>query len=568
MRIDEIGAIERGGTLRDAVFFNGNVITAEPDVARASQTAPTAAPSSLRARAFAIRDGKFLHVGTDEEVRALAPAGFAASRAPAIDLGGATVLPGLTDCHVHLLDYARGRSRLDLTAAADSGELTKLVSERVRGARPGDWILGQGWNDALWHDRKPPHRNLLDGVSPVNPVLLARVDIHTVLVNSLALRIAGVTRDTPDPPGGRVEKDAETGEPTGVLVDDARTLVQGLIPEPSRDADARAVSAVMPDFARLGLTTVHDAMATLDLLELLRGLDTAGKLDARVSLMLTFDEFERLEALSAKDRADALRPGRVTARTVKVFADGALGSRGALLSEPYSDDPSNRGVDKLSEEELFRVLERILRAGLQPAVHAIGDLACNRVLNAYERCAADGDLLRMMSRVRPRLEHAQVLTKQDADRCGRLRLIVSIQPPQLMSDMAWMEERLGPDRMKMTFLFGSLARAGATLVSGSDLPIESCDPFLGMYAAVARKNLRGEPECGWYPEERLSRDEALNSYSLDAAYSAFEEKSRGSIAAGKSADFVVIDRDVLSVPEEEIPRTRVLATLAEGRRTA
>jgi predicted amidohydrolase YtcJ len=286
--------------------------------------------------------------------------------------------------------------------------------------------------------------------------------------------------------------------------------------------------------------------------------------------MLTFEEFERLEALSPDARREALRPGpgRVTARTVKIFADGALGSRGALLFEPYSDDPSTCGVSKHGGQEILEMVKRILRAGLQPAIHAIGDLANSRVLDAFERCADDAELQDAFRAARPRLEHAQLLTRRDAARCGKLGLVVSIQPYHLVSDMPWTEERLGPDRAKMAFLWGSIARSGARLVSGSDLPVVSCDPFLGMYAAVARKDLRGEPSGGWLPEERLSREAALKSYTLDAAYSAFEESSRGSIAPGKFADFTVIDRDVLSVPEDDIHRTRVLAAFAQGRRTA
>ena len=546
MKLDEIGSADGASGM---LFLNGSVITAEP--------------GSRRDQAFAVRNGKFLCVGTNDRVRALALPG-----AQVIDLEASTVLPGLTDSHLHLLDYARGRSLLDLSTAATSRELSELVAERVRTARPGEWILGQGWNDTCWKDKRAPHRDLLDCVAPLNPVGLARVDVHSVLVNSLALKMAGVTRDTPDPAGGRIEKEPGTGEPTGVLVDGARTLVQGLIPEPSREENEQALNVAIRDLTGHGLTAVHDAMASLELLSLLREMDAAGRLGLRVNLMLAFEEFEKLEAMPPDARAEALRPGRVTVRTVKVFADGALGSRGALLSEPYSDMPSTRGVDKLSAEELLEKLKRILRAGLQPAVHAIGDLANSRVLDAYERCAGDGELRDAFSRARPRLEHAQLLSRRDVARCGKLGLIVSIQPAQLISDMAWMEERLGPERVKMAFLWDSLARAGATLVSGSDLPVESCDPFLGIYAAVTRKNLRGEPAGGWLAEERMSRDAALRSYTLDAAYAAFEEETHGSIAASKSADFIVIDRDVLSVPEDDIHKTRVLATFAQGLRTA
>ncbi len=545
-----VGETEAGGAAgsRGLTFLNGNVITVEP--------------GSPRARAFAVRDGKFLRVGTDEEVKALAH-----EVVPAVDLGGATVLPGLTDSHLHLLDYAQGCLRLDLSAVSTSSELTELVAERAAAAAPGEWILGQGWNDTRWRDRKTPHRDLLDSVAFQNPVLLSRVDVHTVLVNSLALRMARVTRDTPDPPGGRVEKESGTGEPTGVLVDDARALVQRLIPEPSRQENAQALGAAVRDLTLHGLTAAHDAMASLELLETLRDMDAGGELRLRVNLMLAFEEFEKLEALSPDARRDVLRPGRVTVRTVKIFADGALGSRGALLSEPYSDDPSTRGVEKHGAGEILEMVKRILRAGLQPAVHAIGDLANSRVLDAFERCASGADLRDAFRAARPRLEHAQILSPRDVARCGKLGLIVSIQPSHLISDMPWTEERLGPERAKMAFQWGSLARAGARLVSGSDLPVESCDPFLGMYAAVTRKNLRGDPPGGWLAEECLSRESALRSYTLDAAYSAFDETTHGSIAAGKFADFAVVDRDVLSVPEDDIHRTRVLATFAQGRRT-
>jgi len=540
MRLDEIG---RSDGSRSMLFVNGNIVTMEPE--------------SPAAEAFAVRDGKFFCVGTNEEVKAFAPADT-----QEVDLEAATVLPGLTDCHVHLLDFAQGLFGLDLSVLSSSRELTELVAERTRAARLGEWILGHGWKETNWKDRKEPHRDLLDSVASANPVFLSRVDVHTALVNSVALGMAGVTRNTPDPPGGRLERDRDTREPTGVLVDNARVLVQRLIPVPSRQENARMLDAAIRDLTRHGLTAVHDAMASLELLELLREMEVAGRLDLRVSLMLTFEEFEKLEGLPAAARSDLLRAGPVTARTVKIFADGALGSRGALLSEPYSDEPSTRGVEKHSGDEILGMVRKILRAGLQPAIHAIGDLANSRVLDAYERCSGD----RGFSSARPRLEHAQLLSAEDVARCGMLGLIVSIQPPQLISDMGWIEERLGAERAKRAFLWRSLARAGATLVSGSDLPIESCDPFLGMYAAVTRKNLRGEPSVGWLKEERLSREAALRSYTLDAAYAGFEENTHGSIAAGKFADFVVIDRDVLSVPEDEIPRTRVLATFARGRK--
>ncbi len=572
MRIDRSTECD---SYRNAVFFNGNVITVEPGLPRA--------------QAFAVKDGRFLWVGKNEDAGS-----FSRSDFRQVDLEGAAVVPGLTDCHVHLTDFAQSLLLLDVSSASSSAELVQTVAERARRLPPGTWLVGQGWNDTKWKDGKRPSRELLDPVTPSNPVFLSRIDLHTALVNSLALGISGITKDTPDPPGGRIERDVRTQEPTGILVDAARALVRKHIPELPASEKKATLLAALDAYADAGLTAVHDAQTSLELIEFLCGLESYGRPHVGVNLMLDYDAFEKLESMGKAEREGFLRgagrgialgrnptlgrprggpAGRpaggplpqeviIAARSVKVFADGALGSRGALLSEPYSDDPGNTGVAMHTKEELVRMVREILRSGYQPAVHAIGDLANQLVLDAYEECGAEGEFLA----ARPRLEHAQLLSEGDVARCGKLGLTVSVQPAQLISDMPWLEARLGPRRVTRAYVWRSLLDAGARLVSGSDSPIESHNPFLGIYAAAYRQGLDGQPAEGWFGAERISSEEALRTYTLDAAFAAWEDETRGSIRAGKRADFVVLDRDILSATGTDILETRVLATFVEGRR--
>lgn len=512
-------------------------------------------PDLPRAEAFGVKHGRFFWVGTNESAR-----NFSRTEFEIVDLEGATVIPGLVDCHVHLEDFARSFAVLDLSRASSSAELVDQVAREAVRLRQGEWLLGRGWDDTKWKDEKPPSFTLLDPVTPSNPVFLSRIDEHTALVNSLAMKRAGIRRDTPDPQGGRIQRDPGTKEPTGVLVEAARSLARRHVPEFSRAKKERLLETALREYAKAGLTAVHDAMTSLELLELLKGLDAAGTLPLRVNCMLTFEAFESRLSQSQTERAAFSSAGRVSAGTVKVFVDGALGSRGALLSEPYSDDPTNVGVAVYTEAELLGMLRKIIRAGCQPAVHAIGDRANELALNAYEQCRDEPGF----EAARPRLEHAQLLNAQDVERCGRLGITASIQPVQLTSDMEWLEKRVGPGRIEKAFIWRSLLKAGAMLVSGSDSPIEPHNPFLGIYAAVTRKNLDGEPVSGWTPEESLTVEEALRTYTLNAAYAGFQEKDRGSIEEGKYADFVVIDRDMLSVPAHELAATTVLATFAEG----
>ncbi|KPJ59356.1 MAG: hypothetical protein AMJ46_11510 [Latescibacteria bacterium DG_63] len=527
------------------LFLNGNVITLD-------RTRP-------RAEAFIVKDGRFLYVGTGSEANDAAKK-LGQDQARSVDLKGATVTPGLTDCHVHLMNLGNSILLPDLCSVSSGQELIDAVAGRTRQVLQGEWIVGFGWNETAWTDRELPALESLDSASPSNPVFLARVDGHAAIVNSLALKATGITKSTADPRGGKILRNGLTGEPSGILIDTACDLVRERIPEPTRERKLEVLEAALNELARSGLTSAHDAWTEPHVIELLFDIEDAGKLPLRIHAMMPGGE-ELLEGISPVQSLSRSSSNWVSARAVKLLADGALGSRGALLDEPYSDDQDNRGIALLTKDEMVSMIGNIFKFGLQPVVHAIGDATNKLALDAYEQCL-DAELVHL---ARPRIEHAQLLLPSDIPRFAALGITVSIQPAQLMSDMPWLEERLGPERTRRTFLWQSLLRAGTRLVSGSDCPIESPNPFVGIYAEVTRKNAEGEPKNGWLPEECMTREQALASYTLSAAYAGFQDHVCGSITRGKSADFTVIDRDPLSVPAEDLGLTRVLATFVEGR---
>jgi predicted amidohydrolase YtcJ len=529
-------------------FLNGNVITM-------NEARP-------RAEAFVVGDGRFLHVGTSAEARLFLKA-HGGGRERSVDLGGATIVPGLTDCHVHLMNLGGTVLLPDLCTVSSDRGLVEAVARRAREIPEGEWIVGFGWNETGWSERQLPGLKEMDAASPSNPVLLTRIDGHAAIANSLALKAAGIAEGTPDPRGGKFLRDPITGELSGVLIDTACDVVREHIPRPTKERKREMLEAALDRLANEGLTSVHDAWTELDVLELLFELEDEGTLPLRIHSIVPGRE-ELLEGLSPIESVSRSSSDWVSARAVKLLADGALGSRGALLTEPYRDAPDSRGIAIMTEREMATTICNALRLGLQPVIHAIGDAMNKAALDAYEKCLAGG----LSVSTRPRIEHAQVLLPSDVSRFAALGITVSIQPAQLMSDMAWMEERLGPQRIRNCFMWQSLLKKGTRLISGSDCPIESPNPFLGIYAAVTRKNESGEPEGGWFPEECLTREQALATYTLDAAYAGFRENVCGSIVQGKAADFTVIDRDLLSVPPEELLLTRVLATVVEGRQTA
>jgi hypothetical protein len=477
-----------------------------------------------------------------------------------IPLNGATVLPGLIDAHGHMAalgSFALGR--LDLSSAKSFDEFVAVIAEQVKAAKPGAWIVGGRWDHESWPDRALPTHAKLSAVSPDNPVWLTRVDGHAGLANAAAMKLAGVTRDTGVPRGGDILKDG-AGEPTGIFLDNAEDLIAEHAQGPSA-SPADLILAAQKLCLAAGLTGVHDAGITPAEADVYKELADAGQLKLRVYALLAgnyaIDYFTERAPLIGE---------RFTLRSCKLYADGALGSRGAWLIDAYSDKPTDAqgrpytGFPVMQTEFLRRVAEDGLRRGYQVCTHAIGDRGNREALSAYavalSRRPTEGH--------RFRVEHAQVLTSDDLARFKQLGVIASMQPTHCTSDLRWAEARLGPRRCAGAYAWARLLRSGAALALGSDFPVESHNPFLGLYAAVTRQDREGAPAGGWRPQERMTREEALRGFTLGSAYAAFEEDRKGTLEPGKLADFVVIDRDVLTCDPLEIPHTRVLMTVIGG----
>jgi predicted amidohydrolase YtcJ len=511
-------------------------------------------PARPRATAVAVRDGRIVAVGDEAEVKA-----FAGTATKRIDLAGRAVVPGLTDAHVHVEGIGAALENLDLVGAATLDEALRRVRRRARRLKPGEWLLGRGWDQNDWPGQQFPTASDLDRVSAGHPVYLTRVDGHAGWANSKALALAGITAATPDPAGGRLLRDG-AGAPAGVLVDRAQALVTAKIPPPTREARKRRLAAGLKACARAGLTSVHDAGVGLDAVGLYKELLREKGLPVRVYVMLR-GPGEFLAQGAALKPEVGLGDGMLTIRAIKVVADGALGSRGALLLAPYADEPSTKGLLTVDAEEFRRLLARAIAQGFQVDTHAIGDGANRFVLDACERAFGGYD----GSRYRFRIEHAQVLAPADVPRFKSLGVIPSMQPTHCTSDMYWAEARLGPERAKGAYLWKSFLEQGVPIAGGSDAPVESIEVIPGLYAAVTRQDAKGWPPGGWHPEERVTIEEALAMFSKHAAFAAFEEHDRGQVTVGRRADLSVLTRDVTAIPPAEILATRVSMTVVGGR---
>jgi len=505
-----------------------------------------------RATALAVRGGRIVAVGDAADVKR-----FIGKATRRIDLGGRTVVPGLTDAHVHVEGLGTALERLDLVGAASLQDAVARVAGAVKKAPAGEWLQGRGWDQNDWPEKRFPTAADLDRVAGGRPVFLLRVDGHAAWASSEALLRAGISARTPDPEGGRILRDA-TGDPSGVLIDNGMSLVTAHIPEPSREVRKRRLAAGLRACARGGLTEVHDAGVPLDVVDLYKELLAEGNMPVRAYVMLKADEF--LKGGSSLSPEIGLGDGRLTVRAVKVVADGALGSRGALLLAPYSDEPGTRGLATIAPETLRTVLERALAQGFQVATHAIGDAANRMVLDAYEAAFGAGG----GARHRFRIEHAQVLTPADVPRFKALGVIPSMQPTHCTSDMYWAEARLGPERAEGAYLWKTFLAQGVPVAGGSDAPVEDIAVLPGLYAAVTRQDAKGWPQGGWHPGERVSIEEALRMFATGGAFAAFEEGDRGTIAPGKRADLTVFTRDVTRAAPAEILATRVSMTVVGG----
>jgi len=497
------------------------------------------------ATALAANNGRIVYVGDD----AGAPIGAGTRH---VDAHGATIVPGLIDSHVHMQALGDEIETFDLRNAKSVAEVAAVVKSEAARRKPGEWIRGRGWDQTNWGGRFPSADDLA-AAAPSNPVYLSRVDGHAVWVNRQALALAGITAQTPDPPGGRIVRTA-LGEPSGVLIDRAMSLVGARIPPPTPAEIRRRVARAARECARWGLTTVHDAGITPDELGAYRDLIAHGELPVRVYAMIGgVGDLWRQYLQRGPEIGD-----RLTVRAIKLIADGALGSRGAALIEPYADDPGNTGLMMLTRDEIEKVAREAKARGFQVATHAIGDRANRTVLEAYGAALGGANGLRF------RIEHAQVVAPADFELFRKFSIVASVQATHATSDMRWAEARLGPDRVKGAYAWRRFLELGVAVANGSDFPVESPNPLLGFYAAVTRQDRNGEPAAGWFPEQRMTREEALRSWTLGGAYAAFEEGSKGSLAVGKLADFVMLSADIMSVPLRQILSTHVTMTVVGG----
>lgn len=506
-----------------------------------------------RAEAMAIKDGRVLFVG---------PARLAAAHRGAttrvVDAGGQAVIPGMTDAHGHVTGLGEALRNVDLVGTSSYDEVIARVVARARTTPKGRWIVGRGWDQNDWPDTRFPSHEALSRAVPDHPVALARVDGHALLANAAAMAAAGVGAGTPDPDGGRLERGAG-GAPTGVFVDRAMGLVAGRIPA-ATDAEIReAILAAVKELQRWGITGVHDAGAPPAVLAAYEALAAAKAYDLRIYAMIADDSaalarwFRRGPLVGAGD-------GRLWVRSLKLYGDGALGSRGAALLEPYSDDPHNRGLVISDVAHVRGVAERALRAGFQVCTHAIGDRANRNVLDAYEAALAAVPT----PDHRFRIEHAQVVHPADLPRFAALGVIPSMQASHQTSDMYWAEQRLGGTRVLGAYAWRTLLDGGSIIPNGSDFPVEAVNPLLSFHAAVARQDAQDWPAGGWHPEQRMTREEALRAMTLWPAVAAFQERELGSLTPGKRADFVVLDRDIMTVPVADILKARVRQTWVGG----
>jgi predicted amidohydrolase YtcJ len=474
-----------------------------------------------------------------------------------IDGKGQTLLPGLIDAHAHVYGLGFLQTSLDLTGIASLDAATARIAAYARDYPSRRWLLGRGWNQVIWPVKAFPTAADIDAVVSDRPVWLNRIDGHAGWANSKTLEIAGIDADTPDPVGGKILRDAN-GNATGVLIDKAMDLVEAHVPQPTKADIREAYRQAVAELVALGLTGVHDAGINQDEAEVYMSMADDDELDMRIYAMIGGAD-DTLDAIGSPIRAYG--NDRLEIAAVKLYADGALGSRGAALIEPYSDDPENRGLPFWSDDELLAMARKSMAMGFQVGIHAIGDFGNRQVLDVFD-AAQDGKA----SALRNRAEHAQIIALDDIPRFTELGVIASMQPIHATSDMNMAEDRIGPERIKGGYAWRRLLDSGAVIASGSDFPVELPNPFLGLYAAVTRQDRSGQPEGGWYADQALTRAEALHSFTLAAAYAAHQEERLGSLEPGKWADFILIDRDYFQVPAAEIDDIRVLETWVGGQR--
>lgn len=526
---------------------------AGPDLVLVDGVVYTVDEANPRAEAIAIEDGRITAVGENAAIRAMADGDTRVE-----SLGGRAVVPGFIDAHGHIGGLGSSLESLDLVGTESYEAIVARVATRVATLPDGAWVTGRGWDQNDWAEAAFPQHDALSAVSPDHPTFLVRVDGHAALANGAALAAAGIDGDTPDPPGGRIMRN-DDGEATGVLIDAAMGIVSSHIPRDGSDQRRTSMVNAMDVCVRHGLTSVHDAGVSGRAVDVYRALADEDAMPMRIYVMLRGNERRTLKKFF-EDGPYQHKGGMLTVRSVKAMNDGALGSRGAALMEAYSDEPGSRGLTLMSGEALSELTRDALAAGFQVCTHSIGDRANHETLNAYE--AALKEVPTKDHRLR--IEHAQVIARDDIPRFAALGVIPSMQATHATSDMYWAEARLGPERIKGAYAWRTLMDTGCRIANGSDFPVEHVNPLWGFYAAITRQDHKGFPEGGWRPEERMTREEALKSFTLDSAYAAFQEEELGSIVPGKYADLVVLSSDIMTIAPKAILETEVECVYVGG----
>ncbi len=527
----------------DSVYLNGNIYTVDKDFSKAS--------------ALVVKGQKLLYAGNDREAKK-----YIGENTKVVDLGGKTVIPGVIEGHMHFPMLGENLIKIDAFWKPKE-EILKAVQAEAARLKLGEWIQGFGWNNEVWEDKKYPTKEELDAVSPNNPVMLERTDGHMIWVNSKALELAGITKNTANPQGGEILRDA-TGEATGCLTDTASDPVHSIIPQYSKERKKEALLKAQEQLLSYGITTSMNAGSPVSEIENMKELYKDGKLKIRIYSMVGGDwgesPGENAEVYYKSGPEIGLFGDRFTVRCVKLFADGSLGSRSAGMLEDYSDRPGHKGNLKYKEDELYKLVKEARENGFQVATHAIGDAGIRQVIDAYEKVLKENPL----PDHRYRIEHFQVATLEDIPRIAELGIIPAMQATHATSDKNMAENRVGSERLKGAYAWRKVIDSGSHIVNGSDAPVELVNPYHGLYAAVTRMDREGNPPGGWYPGEKMTRQEALKSFTIWAAEGQFEENIKGSLEAGKLADFVVVDRDPVTCPEMEIKDINALLTVLGG----
>lgn len=511
--------------------------------------------------ALAVRGGRVAFVGDARGAMALRGA-----QTRVVDLGGRTVIPGMVDAHGHVSGLGDALAIVDLVGSTSVDDVVGRVVARVvaksDGKTAGQWISGRGWDQNRWGDTRFPSHDKLSAALANNPVILTRVDGHAVFANKKAMDLAGITAATKDPDGGQIIRAAD-GSPSGVFVDNAMALIRRVVPPPTHDEVKRAVLAAIAEGQKWGLTGVHDAGSDETVLSVYDELGKAGQMHFRMYAMISGGRAESpmLDRLIAAGPKSALYDGTLWIRSIKLYSDGALGSRGAALLDPYSDDLKNNGLLVSDPKFIEAIAVKALKAGFQVNTHAIGDRGNRVTLDAYDAALKQVPV----ADHRFRIEHAQILNYADVPRFAQLGVIPSMQASHQTSDMYWAGTRLGVHRLPGAYAWRALLNTGVVIPNGSDFPVEYVNPLISFHAAVARQDANDWPAGGWYPEQVMTREEALKSMTIWPAFAAFQEKDLGSLTPGKYADFTVLDQDVMRIPASLILKTRVISTWVGGK---